>query len=103
MTMRFLILGTEARDYYIRSEIPYDPHHLSKNFVVIPDAQRFVGCFRKAEIDRPREKLPGVIDASRVDQFLCSDNAEALAQFGSKQVLAAVPARNRKISGVVER
>ena len=44
-----------------------------------------------------------MIDASRIEQFLCSNNAEPLAQFRTDQILAAVPARNRKISGVVKR
>src|ERR1700756_2502312 len=103
MAMRLLILGAEARYDYIRSEIPDDPHDVSENFVVVPDAQRFVSRLRKSEIDRPREELLGVVDASRIEQFLCANNAEPLAQFGSEQILAAVPARNRKISAVVKR
>src|SRR4029453_11052408 len=103
MPMRFLILGTEARHHYIWSEIPDYPHDVSKNFVVIPDAHRFVGRLRKPEIERSREELPGVVDTSGVEQFLCSNNAEALPQFGSQYILAPVPARDRKISGVVKR
>ena len=103
MAMRLFILGTEARHYHIRSEIPDDPHDVSKNFVVTPDAHRFVSRLRKPEIDRSREELPGVVDAPRIEQFLCSNNAEPLAQFRADQILAAVPARHRKISGVVKR
>jgi hypothetical protein len=44
-----------------------------------------------------------MIDASRIEQFLCSNNAKPLAQFRADQILAAVPARNRKISAVVKR
>ena len=44
-----------------------------------------------------------MVDASRIEQFLCSNNAEPLAQFRADHILAAVPARNRKISGVVKR
>jgi hypothetical protein len=64
MAMRLLILGTEARHYHIRPEIPDDPHYVSKNFVVFPDVERFVSCLRKTEIERAREELPGVVDAS---------------------------------------
>src|SRR6476661_11005441 len=103
MAMRLIILGTKACHYHIRPEIPNDPHDISKNFVVIPDVQRFVSSLRKPEIERSRKELPGVVDASRTDQFLCSNNAEALAQFGSQYVLTSVAARNRKISGVVKR
>src|SRR5438874_1501033 len=103
MAMRLFILGTETRHHYIGPEIPDDPHDVSKNFIVIPDMHRFVSCLRKPEIKRSCEKLPGVIDASRVEQFLCSNNAEPLAQFGTDYVLAAVPSRNGKISGVIER
>src|SRR6266513_1431471 len=103
MAMRLFILGTETRHHYIGPEIPDGPHDVSKNFVVIPDMHRFVSCLRKPEIDRSREKLPGVVDASRIEQFLCSNNAEPLAQFGTDYILAAVPSRNRKISGVVKR
>ena len=102
MAMCLFILGTEARHYHIRSEIPDDPHDVSKNFVVTPDAHRFVSRLRKPEIDRSCEELPGVIDAPRIEQFLCSNNAEPLAQFRADQILAAVPARHRKISGVVQ-
>src|SRR5882757_7317054 len=98
MTMRLLILGTEARHHYIRSEIPDDPHDVSKNFVVIPDAHRFASRFGKPEVGCSREELLRVIDASRIEQFLRSNNAEPLAQFRTDQILAAVPARNRKIS-----
>src|SRR5947207_7738467 len=103
MAMRLLILGAEARYDHVRSEIPDDPHDVSKNFVVIPDAQRFVSRLRKSEIDRPREELLAVIDASRIEQFLCSNNAKALAQFGSEQILAAVPTCNREITAGVKR
>src|SRR6266481_2001879 len=103
MAMRLLVLGAETRYHYIRSEIPDNPHDVSKNFVVIPDAQRFVGRLRKSEIDGPREELPAVVDASRIEQFFCSNNAKALAQFGSEQILTPVPTRNREISAVVER
>ena len=103
MAVRLFILGAEARYHYVRPEIPDDPHDVSKNFVVIPDAQRFVSCLRKPEIDRPREELPAVVDASRIEQFLCSNNAKAFAQFGSEQILAAIPTGNRKISAVVKR
>ena len=103
MAVRQVILGTEPRNQYIRSKIPDDPHDVSKNSVATPDAQRFVSRLRKSEIDRPREELLAVVDASRIEQFLCSNNAKALAQFGSEQILAAVPTCNREITAVVER
>src|SRR5215470_5337483 len=103
MAMRHLILGTEACHYHIRPEIPDDPHNVSKNFVVIPDVERFVSCLGKPEIERAREELPGMIDASRAEQFFCSNNAEPLAQFGSQDILTSVAAGYRKISGVVKR
>src|SRR5918996_6065431 len=103
MAMRLFILGTEARHYYIRSEIPDDPHDVSENFVVTPNSHRFGSRLRKPKIDRSCEELPGVVDTSRIEQFLCSNNAEPLAQFRADQILAAVPACNRQISGVVKR
>src|SRR5512132_1171347 len=103
MAVRLLILRTEARHHYIRSEIPDDPHDVSKNFVVIPYAHRFVSRFGKPEVGCSREELLRMVDASRIEQFLNSNNAEPLAQFRTDQILAAVPARNRKISGVVKR
>ena len=102
MAMRQLILRTKARHNYIGAKLPDDPHDVSKNFVVIPDAHRFVSRLRKPEIDCSREKLLRMIDASGIEQFLCPNNAEPLAQFRADQILAAVPARNRKISGVVK-
>src|SRR4029077_7647741 len=103
MAVRLLILGTEPRHYHIRSEIPDDPHDVSKNFVVTPDSHRFVSRLRKPEIDRSCKELLGVVDAPRIEQFLCSTNAHPLPQFRADQILAAVPARHRKISGVVKR
>src|SRR2546430_15503574 len=102
MAMRLFILGTETRHHYIGPEIPDDPHGVSKNFVVIPDMHRFVSCLRKPEIKRSCEKLPGVVDASGVEQFLCSNNAEPLAQFGTDYILAAAPSCNGKISSVIK-
>src|SRR5262249_16409855 len=103
MAVRLLILGTEPRHYHVRPEIPDDPHDVRKNLVVIPNAQRFVSCLRKPEIERACEELPGVVDASRTEQFLGTNDTEALAQFGPQYILASVAARNRKISGVVKR
>src|SRR4029077_20235114 len=102
MAMRLFILGTEARHYHIRLEIPDYPHDVGKHFVVTPDAERFVSAFGHPEIDRSCEELPGMVDPSRIEQFLCSNNAEPLAQFRADQILAAGPARHRKISGVVK-
>src|SRR6476646_2347400 len=103
MTVRLIILGTETRHYHIRSEIPDDPHDVSKNFVVTPEAHCFFRRFGKPKVVRSREELLRMIDASRIEQFFCSNYAEALAQFGSEYILAAVSARNRKIRRVVER
>src|SRR5262245_8730106 len=103
MTVRFVILGTETRHYYIRPEIPDNPHDVSKNFVVIPDVQRFPSRLRKPEVVRSRKELLRMVNAPRIEQFLCSDDAKALAEFGSQYVLTSVAARNRKISGVVKR
>src|SRR5437773_12346761 len=103
MAMRQLILGTEARHHYIRSEIPDDPYDVSKDFFVIPKAHCLVSRFRKSEVRCSREELLRMVDASRIEQFLCSNNAEPLAQFRTDQILTAVPARNRKITGVVKR
>src|SRR5947199_985444 len=101
MAVRLFILGTEARHHYIRSEIPDDPHDVSKNFIVIPEAHCLFGRFGKPEVGCSREELLRMVDASRIEQFLRSNNAEPLAQFRTDQILAAVPARNRKISAVV--
>src|SRR5438034_11801637 len=103
MAMRLLILWTEAHHKYIRSQIPDDPHDVSKNLVVIPEAHCLFSRFGKPEIGCSREELLRMVDASRIEQFLCSNSAEPLAQFRTDQILAAVPTRNRKISGVVKR
>ena len=103
MAVCLFILGTEARHYHIRSGIPDDPHDVSKNLIVVPDAHALFGRLRKPEIDCSCEELFGVVDASRIEQFLCSNNTEALAKFRADQILSAVPARNGKISGIVKR
>src|SRR5256885_10162360 len=76
MAVCLFILGTEARHYHIRSEIPDDPHDVSKNLIVVPDAHALFGRLRKPEIDCSCEELFGVVDASRIEQFLCSNNTE---------------------------
>ena len=81
MAMRQSILRAEAGHHHVRSKIPYDPDYVRKNLVVIPEAQRFFSCFGKPEIDRSCEELFAVIDASRIQQFLCPNHTEALAQF----------------------
>src|SRR5205809_7113937 len=101
MAVRLLILGTEARHHYVRPEIPDDPHDVSKNFVVIPEAHCLFSRFRKPEIGCSREELLCMIDASRIEQFLSSNNAEALVQSRTAQVLPPAPARIRKASGLV--
>jgi len=79
MAMRLVIFWAETRHYHIRPEIPDDPHDISENLVVIPDVQCFVSRLRKPEIERSREELLGVIDTSRIEQFLCSNDAEPFA------------------------
>src|SRR5262245_39539619 len=103
MAMRLFILGTEARHHHVRSEIPDDPYNVSENFVVIPEAHRFFRRLGKPEIVRSREELLRMVDASCIEQFLCSNDAESFAQLRSDYVLTAVAARNRKISGVEKR
>src|SRR6266705_1224783 len=103
MTVRFLILGTEARHDYIRPEIPDDPHDVSKNFVVIPEAHCLFSRFGKPEVGCSREELLRMVDASRIEQFFCSNNTKPLAEFRADQILSTVPARNRKVSGGVKR
>src|SRR5689334_14600900 len=102
MAVGLLILRTEARHYHIGAEIPDHPHHIGKNFIVTPNVQCFVSRFRKPEIDRSREELAGMVDATRIEQFLCSNNAESLTQFRADNILAAVATRDRKISGIVK-
>src|SRR6266513_2697725 len=102
MTVRLIILGTETRHHYIRSEIPHDPHDVSKNFVVIPEAHCLFRRFGKPEVVRSCEELLRMIDASRIEQFFSSNYTEALAQFGSQYILTPVAACDRKISGVVK-
>ncbi len=84
MAVRQLILRTEARHHYIRSEIPDDPHDVRKNFVVIPEAHCLFRRLGKPEIGCSCEKLFRVVEAPRIEQFFCSNHAEALAQFGSE-------------------
>src|SRR5919198_2644928 len=100
MAVRQPILRTEARHDHVRSKISYDPDYVSKNLVVIPDAQRFFSRFGKAEIDCTCEELFAVVEAPRVQQFLCPNQAEALTQFGPQQILTAVPTCDREISAV---
>ena len=84
MAVRQLILRAEACHHHVRSKIPDDPDYIRENLVVIPDAQRFFSRFGKSEINSSCEELFGVIDASRIQQFLCPNYPEAFAQFWPK-------------------
>src|SRR5207237_87566 len=64
---------------------------------------RSISAFRKAEIDRAREKLVAMIEPARGEKFLGANHTEARAQLGPDQVLAAIAARDGKIRGVVKR
>ena len=51
MAVRQLILRTEARHDYIRSELPDHPNYIGQNLVMIPDPHAFFSRLRKPEID----------------------------------------------------
>src|SRR5437588_6309617 len=103
MTVRQMILRTEASHDDIRSKPPDHPNHIGKNLVVIPDPQGLLRRLGESEINRSREKLLAMIESPSGEQFLRSNNAETLAQFRSDQILTAISARNRKISRLVKR
>src|SRR4029077_275630 len=79
MTVRQLILRTKTCHHYIRPKLPNHPNHVGKNLVVIPDPQSLLRRLGKSKIDRSREEVVGMIKSSSGEQFLRSDNAEALA------------------------
>src|SRR5438045_4226122 len=103
MAARLMVLGAETRHDHIRPESANLPDDVGKNFIAIPNAQRFLRAFRKAEIDRAREKLVAMIEPARGEKFLGANHAEAHAQLGPDQALSTIAARDGKIGGVVKR
>src|SRR4051812_35069132 len=61
MTVGERVLGAEARHDEVGPEAANDPDDVTQDLFAVPDAERFVGAFGKAEIVRAGEKLFGVI------------------------------------------
>src|SRR5437764_12118325 len=99
MAVRLVVVGTEARHDHIRPESANLPDDVGKNFIAIPNAQSFLRAFRKAEINRAREKLVAMIETARGEKFLGAYHSETHAKLRPVQVLVARAARECMISG----
>src|SRR5438105_12170740 len=89
----------KARHDHIGLKFADDPHDIGENSVAIPDRERLLRRFAEPEVERTREELFGAVDAARRQQLLRADDAEELAFFVADEVLAAVAARQRQITG----
>ena len=103
MTVCVAVLRRETRHDKVRLEFSDDPDDIRENFFPVPDAQSFLRRFGKTEIVGASEKLATVIDPPCGEQFLRANDAKLIAQLGPDQILAAITAGEREISGVVKR
>src|SRR5678816_1339552 len=103
MPVCIAVLRREARHDKVRLEFSDDPDDIRENFFPVPDAQSFLRRFGKTEIVGASEKLATVIDPPCGEQFLRANDAELIAQLGPDQILAAITAGEREVSGVVKR
>ncbi len=95
-----LIRGKPGDDH-IRLERADDANDIGQNLLPVPNAQRFAIILGIAKIHRAGEKLFATVQPARSQQFLRANDAEFFAEFRSEHVLAAVAARDRKISGAI--
>src|SRR5689334_11071579 len=89
----------KTQDDHVGPETPDGPDYVGKDAVVPPLRERFRGCFGVAEIDGAAEELLCTVNPASGQQFLRADQAEQIALLGSDQVLPALPASERKITG----
>src|SRR5437016_8562991 len=90
----------EGRYQNLRSERSHYRHDVGQHGVARPVHQSFRGGLGKAEVERAREILVRAVDAPRRQQFIRADDAERFAELVSNEVLAAVPAVERKVGGL---
>src|SRR4051812_34263828 len=86
---------------YIGPILANDPHDIAQDLLAIPKTQRFLWCFREAEIYGASEKLPAAIEPACCEQFLRARDAELFVKLRANFVLPAVAARQRKIGGAI--
>src|SRR5688572_32311058 len=99
VTMTIAGRTREAEYNDIRLETANGPDNIAEHLLTVPLAERFFSGFGKAEVDSPGEKLLRSIEAARGQQLVCANHAEVGSLFGADQVLAALAARERKVSG----
>src|SRR5258708_23546780 len=101
MPMRAARFGGKTCDEYVRTKRADNSHHVAENLLAVPDAKRFFVVLGKTKIICSREKLTSTIDAARAQQFLRANHSELFAQFRSAQILSAITACQREISGAI--
>ncbi len=89
----------ETQNDHVRTESADHPHHVAQDLLVSPFLEGFLGGLGEAEVDGAREKLLRAIDSAGCQQLLRSDHAQRIALFRADQILAALAARKREISG----
>src|SRR5207253_10078745 len=92
----------EARDENVRLKTADVPDDVGEDRVVSPYLERFFRRLRVAEVESAREVLFAAVDASRCEQLLRANHTEQFALLVSEQVLSAVAARHREVSGAIE-
>ncbi len=84
-------LGPEAAD---------DVEDVLEKRVARPEAERFVGGLREAEVVGAREILPRAVQVARGEQLLGANDAKAGPELRADEILPAFTAREREIRGL---
>src|SRR5690242_18843261 len=88
----------EPQNYHVRAEMPDRPDHIGENAVMSPLGHRLLGRFGESEVNGPREKLLGAVDAAGRQKLLCTDDAQKVTLLRTDEVLPAFSASRRKVS-----
>src|SRR5579872_384218 len=99
MSVRTAGRGGKSVEDHIGPESADDAHYIGKNLLAVPDIERLAIIFGETEVDGAREKLFRAIHAPRLQQFVRPNHAQFRALFRTDQILAAIAARDREVSG----
>ena len=89
----------EAAYHYVRTHRVDDAYHVGDQRRLVPLTKRFIGVLGEAEVDGASKELLCAIELACFQKFVCSYQSERCPLLTTDDVLSAVSARNRHISG----
>ena len=87
----------EHGDDDLRPKSPDDVQHVLQDRIARPEAERFVGRFREAEVVGAREELPSPVQLARRQQLFGANDPQLRPQLGADQILPALAAGQREV------